>query len=434
MKAFTEKLVHYSVLIAVTALAVFVMWKLSAKEQLKAKQAHAPLRDLPAVIAPKSPVVIEPVQVQTCEIISTFAGKIRPWEIYQVGFPVTGRVVALGENSNGKPLDEGDRVEAGQVLAKMDDRVFRAQRSEAAARIEQVTSDLQRAQQARKSNRAAVSDADLQRLVTDLAMARAQHEIAVKNLDDATLRAPVAATISKRMIKSGESVNPNQVVFELVENENVLLVVDVPETKIRELEVRRRFVREKRRAGQQGPDSVFRAHVQLEGRDRFGKTWPQLQGEVYRIPELADQRTGLFAVEIQLSNAERLLRPGMVATAAVVIARIPGYQIPESAIIYRQRDAFLFTIERESTQMEMLYWDMGDTDLYRARRVDLKQWIDQGAYVILPEAEGPLQSVITRGQYRLADDQVVRIVNTRELSPGLTSQAKGPRIEVAREQ
>ena len=62
-----------------------------------------------------------------------------------------------------------------------------------------------------------MSDADLQQLVTDLALARAQHEIAIKNLEDATLRAPVASTISKRMIKSGESVNPNQVVFELVE-------------------------------------------------------------------------------------------------------------------------------------------------------------------------------------------------------------------------
>jgi len=419
MKALSEKIVHYLVLIVVTIFAVGVMWKLSAKEQLESKQAQVPIRPLSEVAAPKSPVTIAPVQVQMCEIISTHAGKIQPWETYQIGFPVTGRVVSLGTNAHGRPLDDGDRVQAGQVLATMDDRVFRAQKSEAAARIEQVTSDLQRAQQARKTNRRSISDSELQKWVTDLAVARAQQEVAVKNLDDATLRSPVDATISKRMVKSGESVNPNQIVFELVENDEVLLVVDVPETKIRELEERMRVVKANQGRDEFNADSVCIAHVQLVGRDRFGSLWPRLDGEVFRIPEVADTRTGLFAVEIRLSNDEHLLRPGMVATADIVTARIPGYQIPETAVIFRQRNAFLFTVDRKPSEMEMLYWKLGPADLYRARRVDLKQWIDQGAYVIVPQEEAQLQSVITRGQFRLADKQVVRITNLDALSPGL---------------
>ena len=422
MKALTEKIVHYLVLVAVTVFAVGVMWKLSAKEQVNGTRADTPIRTLPPVLAPKSPVVIEPVQVQMCEILSTHAGKIQPWETYQIGFPVAGRVVSLGTNEAGRPLDDGDRVQAGQVLAMMDDRVFRAQKSEAAANIEQVTSDLQRVQQARQANRSAVTDSELQQLVTNLALARARHEVAIKNLDDATLRAPVDATISKRMIKSGESVNPNQIVFELVENDNVLLVVDVPETKIRELEERMRTVEQNRAAGITG-DSVFRAHVQLEGRDRFGNRWPQLDGEVYRIPEVAETRTGLFAVEISLPNADRLLRPGMVATANIVTARIPGYQVPEAAVIFRQRNAYLFTIDQEPAPMELLYWELGQADIHRARRVDLQQWIDQGEFVIVPKDETQLQAVITRGQFRLANQQLVRIMNLAELSPGLDLQA-----------
>lgn len=433
MKALTEKILHYFVLIVVTIFAVGVMWKLSAKEQFNNKRAEVPIRPLPDIVAPKSPVTIAPVQVEPCEIISTHAGKIQPWETYQVGFPVTGRVQTLGTNANGRPLDEGDRVEAGQILATMDDRVFRAQKSEAAARIEQVTSDLQRAQRARQTNRASVTDSELQKWVTDLALARAQQEIAIKNLDDATLRAPVDATISKRMIKSGESVNPNQVVFELVENDKVLLVVDVPETKIRELEERMRVVNQNKQSS--SDDTVFRAHVQLEGRDRFGSPWPPLDGEVYRIPEVAESRTGLFAVEILLSNAERLLRPGMVATANIVTATIPGYKIPEAAVIYRQRNAFLFTVDRQTTQMEMMYWDLGPADLFRSRRVNLKRWIDQGEFVILPESEVQLQSVITRGQFRLADNQNVRVMNLADLSPGLTgtSPEQSPTVKVAAE-
>lgn len=425
MKALTEKILHYSVLTVVTIFAVGVMWQLSAKSQLEKKKAEVPLRALPEVSAPKSPVTVAAVQVEDCEIISTHAGKIQPWETYQIGFPVMGRVQTLGANANGQALDEGDRVEAGQVLATMDDRVYRAQKSEAAARIEQVTSDLQRAQRARQTNRAAVSDSELQKWVTDLALARAQHEIAVKNLDDATLRAPVDATISKRMIKSGESVNPNQVVFELVENKEVLLVVDVPETRIRELEERMRAVGESKRSGGSEREAVFRAHVHLEGRDRFGNPWPTLDGEVYRIPEVAEPRTGLFAVEIRLPNAERLLRPGMVATADIITASIPGYKIPELAVIFRQRQAFMFTVDSEPAQMELLYWKVGPTSIHRARRVELEQWIDQGEYVIIPESEAQLTSVITRGQFRLADHQVVRVMNLEELSPGMA----GPTVE-----
>ncbi len=433
MKALTEKALHYLVLILVTIFAVGVMWKLSAKQNLKDPKDHITIRPLPTISAPRAPITIAPLQVQMCEIVSTYAGKIQPWETYQIGFPVTGRVVSLGKNADGEPFDEGDQVEADQMLATMDDRVFRAQKSEATARIEQAVSDLRRARRVRKTNRSAVTDSELQKLVTDLALARAQHQVAVKNLDDATLRSPVNATISKRMVKPGESVNPNQIVFELVENNEMLLVVDVPETQIRELEERMRSVKKNRLAGMTEADSVFQAHVQLEGRDRFGEPWPRLQGEVYRIPEVAHPRTGLFAVEIRLSNTDRLLRPGMVATAEIVTSHISGYPIPEAAVIYRQRKAYLFTVDREPAEMEMLYWQLGPADFYRSRRIDLTQWIDQGAYVIVPATTAQLQSVIIRGQFRLSNQQAVRVTNLADLSPGLTTRPRAvPQVAAER--
>ena len=435
MKALTEKLLHYLVLILITLACGGVMWKLSAKEQIVKKQPGSGVRQLPAIAAPKAPVAIEPLRVELCEITSTYAGKIQPWENYQVGFAVAGRVVSLGSNAAGVPLDEGDPVEAGQVLATMDDRVFRAQKSESAAKIEQATSELRRAERIRASRPSALTESELEGLVTDLALAKAQHEIALKNLDDATLRAPVAATISKRIIKSGESVNPNQIVFELVENEDVLLVVDVPESHIRELEHRMRVVQQQ--LAQLVPsalpteDAVFRAHVHLEGRDRFGNRWPTLSGEVYRIPEVSDARTGLFPLEIRLTNAQRLLRPGMVATADVVTARMPGYRIPEAAILFRQRSAHLFSVTQEPAEMEMLYWKLGDSHIYRAQRIALPRWVDQGEFVFVPAEEVELSSVVVRGQFRLADKQLLRIVNFDEFSPGEIQLKPTQHVEVA---
>jgi len=438
MKALTEKIIHYLVLILVTFAAASVMWKLSSKRQQARLHKGLQVRPLPAVAAPKAPVVVEPLQVQMCEITSTYAGKIRSWETYQVGFEVTGRLLQLGENQAGRPLDVGDQVQQGQVLAVLDDRVFRAQKSEAAAQVEQATSDLHRAEQVRETSPSALSESELQSLVTNLALAQAQYEVAVKNLEDATLKSPVTATISERLRKPGESVGPNQVVFELVENDNVLLVLDVPESRIRDLETRLRAVEKNRTATSDNvdpEDRAFLAHVRLEGRDRFGKPWPPLTGEVHRIAEVADPRTGLFEVEVRLSNTDRLLRPGMVATADLVTARIPGYMVPESAVLFRGRSAYLFSVKQEPVDMEMLYWNLGPTHVYRAHRVDLRHWVDQGPYIVVPASEAPLEAVIVRGHFRLADSQLIRIAGSLQPSPDAAVQqtTTTQRIDVAAE-
>ncbi len=423
MKALTEKILHYLLLVAVTVFAVGVMWQLSSKEKVGKSNFEQLTRPLATVASAKAPVAIRPLRVELSEITSTYAGKIQAWETYQVGFEVPGRVLELGKNAAGEPLDDGDLVVAGQVLALLDDRVHRARENEATARVEQAAADLRRAEQIRATRPSALTESELQRLVTDLALAQAQQEVAAKNLEDATLKSPVNATISNRMIKSGESVGAHRIVFELVENENVLLVVDVPESHIRELEARERRIHENNSSDGvtidlDPEDRVFRAYVQLEGRDRFGNPWPRLLGEVHRLPEVADPRTGLFPVEIRLTNAERLLRPGMVATADIVSTRMLGYQIPAAAVIFRQRKAYLFTVVETPVEMEMLYWNLGSTKVYRSRRMDLTKWIDQGDYIVLPADTIELDSVVVRGQFRLADSQLVRIRNLADLSPG----------------
>ncbi|MCA9238460.1 MAG: efflux RND transporter periplasmic adaptor subunit, partial [Planctomycetales bacterium] len=327
------------------------------------------------------------------------------------------------QNAAGRPLDDGDRVEAGQVLAVLDDRVFRAQRSEAMARVEQTTTELERWQRARAQNAGSVSETVLQQAVTNLALAQAQFETASKNLEDATLRSPVAATISRRLIHPGESVAPNQIVFELLQNDDVLLVVSVPESRVRELQRRQREVEQLRRetsltaAEDDAPPevAVFRAHVKLEGRDQFGRAWPAIDGEVFRIAEAANPQTTLFDVEVQLDNRQRLLRPGMVGTARLVVDRVLGYEIPASAVLYRGNRAFVFTVDSRPAPLELLYWSLGEAPVYHARRVELSHWSDQGDVVVAPASDVVLDNVITRGQYRLADGQPVRLAS--ELPP-----------------
>lgn len=432
MKRYTEKILHYAVLIALTIFSVWVMWLMSRGGDSNPRNQAASVRPLPTSTAPKAPVSIQQVERKVCEVTMTYAGKIRPWETFSIGFESPGRIIELGKNAAGQSLDEGDRVEAGQILATLDDRVFRAQRGEAVARLEQASSDLKRAQSVRERNPAAMSDSQLQRLVTDQAMARSQLEVVTKNLEDATLRAPVDGVISKRMVNAGETVTMQQMAFEVVQNQDVLLVLNVPESRIRELEARQRAI-ESRQASESSSaeDRVFRVHIQLEGKDTFGNPWPTVEGEVYHIAEVADPRTSLFEVEVRIPNEERLLRPGMVATAQLVVDRVEGYEIPAVAIIYRQDQAHLFTVVKEAVDLEMLYWSLGKADVFRAQKVELSNWVDQGEYVIVPalskDEELHLDKVIVRGQHRLAAGQLVRITegfDSPELQPSVQTAAK----------
>lgn len=420
-------------LLMVTVVAIGVMVLVTIKSgRPDPSQATEGMDDeLPAVHAA---VAVRDIEAEEVEVLDRYSGMIRPWERYLLAFEVAGRVNALGGNESGGPLDDGDRVSKGQVLARLDDRIFRARKSETAARLEQATSDWQRAKEVEERDIGAISDADVQQCLTAQAVAAAEHAMAVKNLDDAVLVAPVDAMISRRLINVGESVAPHTPAFELVELDRVLLVLGVPESNIAELQARMREVQ--RNQGLQDatqPDEAlqFRAYVRQIDRNRYGESRPPLVGRVYRIGETADNRTGLFEVEVELPNEAGLLRPGMIARADLVTGRRRGYRIPASSVVFRTEGgradnpgevkASVFAFEEEPLDAAAST-EPGTPALGRARRVDLIQWIEQRTDVIVLEASGPCEKLVWRGQHRLTDGQRVQRVPFEE--PG--GDAAGP--------
>ncbi|MEM9185400.1 MAG: efflux RND transporter periplasmic adaptor subunit [Planctomycetota bacterium] len=421
MQNAAAKAARYFGLTAITVAACAVMWWVSQKDIAVKSAGKAGTTPPPPAAAPKPAVRIATLRPGIADYTIKYSGKIRAWEEYSLGFEIGGRVLELGADSQGNPLDDGAPVAAGQLLARLDDRILRARRAEAVAQEEQATSDLARARNLRdRGGRQAITDAEYQEFLTSLALAKAQREVASKNLEDAVLVSPVKGRIARRMVEAGESVNPHAIIFEVVQNEDVLLKVDVPEARVRELEARARAVRRtKARGGAADPESaVFRAHVQLEGRDLYGKPWPPIRAEVYRIAQLADERTGLFEVEVRIPNADGLLRPGMVATAEIVVDRLLAYQVPEEAVIFRGREAYLFHLRPELAAVQSMFWEVGQTELQRAERVSLTQWIDQGDRVLVPAAAVDLGPIVVRGQQRLGGGQLVRVSNPEALPSG----------------
>jgi RND family efflux transporter MFP subunit len=297
----TRKALRIGSLVAVTALAIGLMGLVStgSLNLSDSEKTDGQAEGLLAV----QPVVVEVMEIkeERAEILDLYSGMIRPWERYTLGFETAGRIESLGANLSGLPLDDGDSVTKGQLLARLDDRVLRARESETAARLEQATSDFDRVKKVESQKIGAISDADVQQRLTALATAKAAHEMAVKNLEDAQLVAPVDAVVSKRLVNPGESVAANVPTFELIEVDRVLLVLGVPESDIPDIQTRMRQVQRNRslpdKTGIDEEDLEFEARVTLIGRNRFGKE-VELAGTVYRISETADDRTGLFEVEV----------------------------------------------------------------------------------------------------------------------------------------
>ena len=410
MTRYLLKITRILILLGITVMATGVMWWVSRPgDEASVLAAAGNTASAPLIATPKALVYATPVEPKLCDITVRYSGKIRPWETYTLGFEIPGRVSQLGQNELGRELDDGDRVEAGQMIARLDDRILRAQQSEAVAQYELAESDLQRSRRVREISPGALADADFQNDLTQVALAKARQEIAFKNLEDAVLLSPISGAIVRRMVEVGESVNPHATIFEVVENDKLRLVVNVPEARVRELELRRRAVKQAQAEGKTGPEATFIAHVRLEGADVYGNPWPTIDAEVYHIAEIADSITGLFEVEVLIPNEEGLLRPGMVATADLVTDRIMAYETPESSVLFRPGETYLFTVEPKEAPMQVMFWELGQAEVLRARRIELSEWVDQGEVVLLPADKYSLSGIVTRGQQRLRDGQLVRI-------------------------
>ena len=206
--------------------------------------------------------------------------------------------------------------------------------------------------------------------------------MAEKRLWDATLIAPVDGVVSQRLANVGESVGAHQSVFEILDVHHVLLVIEVPESRIQNV-----------RRGQT-------VYVELRARDVFGRVRRDLDAKVYQVAEAADDRTGMFEVEIVLDNSERRLKPGLVAVGRIVIDRIEGFRLPDYAAVLRDGKSMLFAVD----------------PLGKAIAYELTEFIEQNGELILHDLPETHRKVVVGGQHRLVAGREVEIFNLEEES------------------
>jgi RND family efflux transporter MFP subunit len=119
---------------------------------------------------------------------------------------------------------------------------------------------------------------------------RAAFELAQKKLTDAVVKAPVAGSVSERLVQPGEYIRENTPVATIVQMNPLKLKTAIQE----------------RHAGLIRPGQVVEFYVEAFPNRRF-------TGRIAYVSPAVDQATRTFPVEALVENSDRVLKPGFFA-------------------------------------------------------------------------------------------------------------------------
>ena len=218
----------------------------------------------------------------------TLPAVVEPNRIVTVSAEVEGRIEKI-------PVVEGSNIKEGSLLIKLNTDLLQPQYDMAKAQLERDKIEYTRMENLVNNNATAASDLDNARTKRDISSA--QFDEIQARLDRASIKAPISGVLNKILVEEGEYIQSGNAVAEIVDNNTVKVVVDVPERDIS-------FFNTGREA---------EVHTTYQGKDKT------LTGTITFISQLADELTRSTPMEITLDNKERCLHSGQIVQ--VVLTR-----------------------------------------------------------------------------------------------------------------
>jgi RND family efflux transporter MFP subunit len=294
---------------------------------------------------PPAVVVWKTASVTFLEEWTEFAGTTVPLpdRVARITSPVEGKVAAVLAGEKDRPVVEGQKVEPGTALVKLDTTIaeanlaklvstqeaLQAEEESARADTEVAERELKRLQDLKKtetSGMTIVPKPDLDRAAGAAKSAQAKLKAAglrtvagAKEVDAArtqlslfTLTAPIAGRLGRVQVAVGQTLSVGTPVAEVVDvDEQIDVLCFVPPRLIGRVKV-----------GQQ-------AHT--GGADR--KPEDEAPGEVVFVADQAEADTGNFAVKVRFANADKHLRANSVVRLSLLLKEGKEcVSLPETAV------------------------------------------------------------------------------------------------------
>ncbi|MEM1081305.1 MAG: efflux RND transporter periplasmic adaptor subunit [Pseudomonadota bacterium] len=193
-------------------------------------------------------------------------------------------------------VEAGDRVTAGDVLARIDVREQRAELARAEASLHEAEANFERLQRLRE--RDYIDEASYVTAQSLLEVAQTEVRLWQTRVEFGTITAPIDGRVIQRMIEPGAAIGRLSAAFELADLNRLVARVGVSELDVTDIQV-----------GDQVPITI----------DALGDA-PALEGQVRRIFPAAEGTSRLVTVEIALPGAYALgVRPGFLARADLLV-------------------------------------------------------------------------------------------------------------------
>ena len=271
--------------------------------------------------------------------------------------------------------EEGDDLRKGAPLLRLDAEEYQLREAKALTGYKSVQSEFKRARA--QFDKELLSKEEYDKASLSLEQAKLSWQEAKLNLDRTIVRAPIDGIVSLRNVRQGDRVTPNDHIYSMVNLENIIATVHVPEKELSSIKI----------------NQLTYLSSDYLGDEKF-------EGYVKRISPVVNPATGTFKVTIGLGDNHKGLRPGMfVNTFIVTMTNNNALLLDKDAIVYDSDKRFVFIV-KDSLALKIAV-EIGFED---ASTVEILNGVSDSDKVIIV------------GQNGLKDKTKVKVVKERKIS------------------
>ena len=288
----------------------------------------------PAEKAAAIPLPVEVSVPQTADIFATYhtTTTITSDAEAPVLARVSGEVVEI-------LVEEGDKVEQGRVLARLDGERLRLQMIEAKANLEKTSKSYERYVQLHE--RGLVSSSTFEGLKFDVDALKASYELKRLNYNYTSIRAPISGVVSSRDIKLGQHLMAGAPAFKITETSKLVAYMSIPQTELSKISA--------------GDTARLRVDAMPE---------VEFDATIARVSPTIDPRTGTFRATAFIENHDGDLAPGMFGRFNIAYEKHnDALLIPASALIEEDNETVVYVVNDGSASRRAIEVGIQSNDL-----------------------------------------------------------------------
>jgi RND family efflux transporter MFP subunit len=321
----------------------------------------------PAEIAAATPLPVEVSAAVTADIFATYQSTttITSESEAPVVARVSGEVVEI-------MVEEGDDVEQGQILARLDGERLELQMIEARVNLEKTKKAYER--YIELNERGLVSASTFEGLKFDVDALEATYKLKRLNYSYTKIRAPISGVVSSRDIKLGQHVMAGEPAFRITDTEKLVAYLSIPQTELAKISA--------------GDTAKVRVDAMPE---------IEFSALIARISPTIDPRNGTFKATAYIENQNGELAPGMFGRFNIAYEKhADALLIPAAALLEEDNETVVYVVNDGS-----------------ASRREIETGIQSNGFVEILDGLEEFEQIVVTGQNGLRDG--AKVVTSKEL-------------------